>query len=62
MSNSEEERQKLIDELNDPDCDHIGPYKKSGENEIEIETLLAKNGLHIDDDGDLRRRGRIWMV
>lgn len=46
-------RDRIISELNDLDCDHIGPYKKDGQFEVQIEDLLAEHGLRIDDDGDL---------
>jgi hypothetical protein len=41
----------LAAQLNDPECDHVGPYEKSGDNENAIEALLWEHGLVIDDNG-----------
>jgi hypothetical protein len=41
----------LAAQLNDPGCDHVGPYEKCGDNENAIETLLYEHGLVIDDNG-----------
>lgn len=51
MSNTDTELDELIDQLEDPSCDHVGPYEKSGDNEELIKGLFANYGYHIDDEG-----------
>lgn len=48
----------LAAQLNDPDCGHVGPYEKSGDNENAIETLLFEHGLVIDDNGWAQPSGK----
>lgn len=44
-------REDLIEQVRDPDCEHVGPYVKSGDNEVEILALLEEYGLMINEDG-----------
>lgn len=48
-------RQELAAQLNDPECDHVGPYFKSADNEVEILALLADHGLAVDENGWAQR-------
>lgn len=41
----------LTAQLNDPDCDHVGPYPKCGDNQADIDALLWEHGLVVDDNG-----------
>lgn len=41
----------FIAQLEDPSCDHVGPYEKSGDNEARIQSLFAAYDYHIDDEG-----------
>ena len=52
--------EQLADQVNDPDCDHVGPYLKNryaqqyglvSDTACEIETLLLEHGLVLNDDG-----------
>ena len=45
------ELEEMIRQLEDPDCDHVGPYAKSGDNEELIKGLLANYGYKINDEG-----------
>lgn len=52
MSKPEDaELEEMIAQLEDPSCDHVGPYEKSGDNEENIKGLFAIYGYHIDDEG-----------
>jgi hypothetical protein len=52
--------EQLADQVNDPDCDRVGPYLKNrfaeqyglaSDTADEIETLLQEHGLMLDADG-----------
>jgi hypothetical protein len=52
--------EQLADQVNDPDCDHVGPYLKNrfaeqyglaSDTADEIETLLQEHGLVLNADG-----------
>jgi hypothetical protein len=42
---------EMIKQLEDPSCDVVGPYEKSGDNEELIKGLFAIYGYRIDDEG-----------
>lgn len=42
---------EMIKQLEDPSCDHVGPYEKSGDNEEHIKGLFAVYGYRINDEG-----------
>ena len=50
-----DETQQLMDEVDDLDYGYIGPYEKTGDNEVEIKALLLAHGLYIDPDYDAVR-------
>jgi hypothetical protein len=58
---SEYSAAELAAQVNDPDCDHVGPYLKNGfaeergltdyDSAIDIEEQLFQHGLEVDDEG-----------
>lgn len=47
----DETLRELVDQLEDPAVDHVGPYEKSGDNESLIIALFADYGYVINDEG-----------
>jgi hypothetical protein len=52
--------EQLAEQVNDPDCDHVGPYLKNrfaeqygqvSDTAEEITALLLEHGLVFNDDG-----------
>jgi len=48
---TEDELRQFIREVEDPTCDHAGPYAKDGSCEPEIVYLLGQHGYVLTLDG-----------
>jgi hypothetical protein len=42
---------EMITQLEDPSCDHVGPYEKDGDNEDRIKGLFEIYGYRINFEG-----------